>query len=140
MTRFPFKSFDTEHLGIIKKPFGTMRITHNSCTIKGNFLIDSGADITIIPYQLGEKGLGFFLGKGEEVINLGGAGGGVIPTVLKDVEMELAGEKIEIRIAWALVDTVPLILGRIDIFEKFHIEFREDEGVVIFEKVSQSRS
>lgn len=54
--------------------------------------------------------------------------------------MELAGEKIEIRIAWALVDTVPLILGRIDIFEKFHIEFREDKGVVIFEKVSQSRS
>lgn len=131
-TKFSFKTFNTEHLGIIKKPFATIKVLCNSHAIKADFLIDSGADITIIPQQLGERGLGFFLEKGERIINLGGAGGGLIPVAMRNAEMEIGNECIKTRVGWALIDTVPLILGRLDIFARFHIEFREDETVIMF--------
>lgn len=135
MTNFPFKSFATEHLGVIKRPFGTVKLISGHNSIKAELLIDSGADITIIPQQLGEKGLGFSIRKREKVINLGGAGGGLIPVLLRDIKMKIGNETVKTKIAWALVDTVPLILGRLDIFTRFNIEFKESESSVILQSV-----
>lgn len=137
MIKFPFKSFITEHLGILKRPFGTVRVISEHNSIKAEFLIDSGADISIIPHQMGEKGLGFSISKGEKIINLGGAGGGLIPVVFRDIEMKFKKETIKTKIAWAMVDTVPLILGRLDIFVKFNIEFKESENSIILQKVEE---
>ncbi len=69
-TKFSFKTFDSERIGIVKKPFATIKVFCNSHVIKADFLIDSGADITIIPQQLGEKGLGFFWRKVRELLIL----------------------------------------------------------------------
>ncbi len=47
---------------------------------------------------------------------------------------------LNVRIGWSLREDVPFILGRLDVFDKFHIEFREDENVVVFQLVkTQSR-
>lgn len=51
---------------------------------------------------------------------------------MRNAEMEIGNECIKTRVGWALIDTVPLILGRLDIFARFHIEFREDENVIMF--------
>ncbi|TES90303.1 MAG: hypothetical protein E3J87_10295 [Candidatus Cloacimonadota bacterium] len=135
MIKFSFKSFETEHFGIVKRPFGTIKLISGNYSVRGEFLIDSGADITIVPKGFGETGLGFSLMEGEKVVNLGGVGGGSIPVVMRNIEIRIEDEVIETRIAWALADTVPLILGRLDFFKKFNIEFRESENNIILQKV-----
>jgi len=46
------------------------------------------------------------------------------------VKMKIGDNVIEARIAWALEEGVPPLLGRADIFEKFHIKFREKDKIV----------
>ena len=46
----------------------------------------------------------------------------------------LDGERLEIRLGWALVEEVPMLMGRMDIFDKFRIVFNEREGWIDFEK------
>ncbi|MEA2055203.1 MAG: hypothetical protein U9O96_08920 [Candidatus Thermoplasmatota archaeon] len=37
------------------------------------------------------------------------------------------------EIGWALVEGVPLLLGRHTIFDKFNITFKENNGEIVFE-------
>ena len=43
-------------------------------------------------------------------------------------------ERLEVRIAWALVEEVPMLMGRMDIFDKFRVVFDERNGWVDFEE------
>ncbi len=43
-------------------------------------------------------------------------------------------KKLKIRIAWALVEEVPILMGRMDIFNKFRIVFDERNGRIDFEE------
>jgi hypothetical protein len=38
------------------------------------------------------------------------------------------------RIAWAFVEEVPMLMGRMDIFDKFRIIFDEKKGWIDFEE------
>jgi hypothetical protein len=55
---------------------------------------------------------------------------------LKEIILILNGEKLPARIAWALVEEVPLLLGRVDVFEHFQIIFDERKGRIDFKKHS----
>lgn len=57
-----------------------------------------------------------------------------VPYILKKVVLLLNGKKFEIRVAWALVEEVPTLMGRIDIFDKFRIIFDERKGWIDFEE------
>jgi len=43
----------------------------------------------------------------------------MIPYILKEGTLVLNGKRLKIRIAWALVEEVPMLMGRMDIFDKF---------------------
>jgi len=92
--------------------------------------IDSGADITLIPYTLGLK-LGFEISK--DIVNLHGVRGIGLPVEIKRVKMRIGDMELEPRVAWALIEETPPLLGRLDIFDKFNITFKEKEGKIIFE-------
>lgn len=94
--------------------------------------IDSGADFTLIPYRLG---LSLGMEKEKEVEEVYGVGGG-IPVVIKSLTMKLGDVSLNVRVGWSLREDIPIILGRLDVFDKFDIEFREKEGEVIFKSVS----
>lgn len=49
--------------------------------------------------------------------------------------MNLGGSEFFPRVAWALSAEVPFILGRLDVFRNYCIEFREFEDKIIIEKV-----
>lgn len=134
MIEFPFKSFTSKDFGVIHKPFAKVRFIHKKHTMLIDTLIDSGADITIMPKSAGEIGLGFRLDTKDKIINLGGAGGGVIPAVVKEAVVEIGEHKFSSRIAWALIDTVPFILGRLDVFNQFDVEIRQKSLLTIFRK------
>ena len=60
-----------------------------------------------------------------------GIGEGSIPYILSRVTIKIGAIETSIRVGWALIDEVPLILGRLDLFNQFSIEFREFEDKII---------
>ncbi|MBM3238823.1 hypothetical protein FJZ31_21240 [Candidatus Poribacteria bacterium] len=96
-------------------------------------LVDTGAYLSMMPYQVGVE-LGLTISE-DEIFEAGGAGGASIPHVVKEVEIQIGDYSINARIGWALTDEVPLILGRLDVFDKFDIEFSQSRRKVIFRKM-----
>lgn len=93
--------------------------------------IDSGADTTLIPLSLG-KLLGFKIDK-SKVSRMGGIRGS-IPVILTHTLIRIGKEEFLTRLAWALIENVPPLLGRTDIFDQFNITFRQPEGIILFQK------
>ncbi|OGM26121.1 hypothetical protein A3D00_01740 [Candidatus Woesebacteria bacterium RIFCSPHIGHO2_02_FULL_38_9] len=93
--------------------------------------IDSGADITLIPLSIG-KILGFQISD-NGVKSLGGIRGS-IPVVYKNVRMRIGSREFPCEVAWALIEDVPPLLGRKDVFDSFEITFKQSEGLIIFEE------
>jgi hypothetical protein len=55
-----------------------------------------------------------------------------IPIVVRRVSMKIGDKEFEARVAWSLTEDVPLVLGRLDVFNKFDILFKEREEKVVF--------
>lgn len=47
--------------------------------------------------------------------------------------MRIGPYQIECRVAWAIGSQVKSILGRLDVFDHFNIDFRQSERRTIFE-------
>lgn len=92
--------------------------------------IDSGADVTLIPLSLG-KLIGLKLDK-NKIEQIGGIRGSV-PVIYCDIQVKIGGIELPVQIAWALIEDVPPLLGRETIFDRFHVTFKQDQGVIIFE-------
>lgn len=125
---FPFIKEKANIVDFILRPYAQVVLSGD---IAEWFYIDSGADITLIPRKLGEY-LGFKIQEEEEVKELRGLGESKAPYVIRKVNMEIGGKKFEVRIAWSLIEDVPIVLGRLDVFNKFDITFKEREGKIIF--------
>jgi hypothetical protein len=46
----------------------------------------------------------------------------------------LNGKRLKIRVAWALVEEVQMLMRRMDIFDKFRVVFDERNGWIDFEE------
>ena len=119
--------------GVVYRPVAKVYIK----SLQGEWLpfvpyIDSGADITLIPFSLGIK-LGFEPSK--DIMDLHGVRGIGLPVEIRRVKMRIGNVELEPRVAWALIEEAPPLLGRLDIFDKFTITFKENEGKIIFEPV-----
>jgi len=129
---FKYRSEKSEIFGAVKRPVAKVYFkTHEGKWFPCFMYIDSGADFTLIPYRFGLM-LGFEIEK--KVHEIYGVGGG-IPVILKSALMRINGKMLNIRIGWSLREDVPFILGRLDVFDKFNVEFREKEESVTFEFV-----
>ena len=126
---FRYRTERSRLFGTIKRPVAKAYIRD----VHGNWVpcfiyIDSGADLTIIPYRFGLM-LGLRLeGPVEEVHGIGGG----IPIIIRRIELKIGDVIINARVGWSLREEVPFLLGRMDVFNKFDIEFREREEKVIF--------
>ena len=87
----------------------------------------------MIPLGLG-KALGLRQASGNEILEIKGVSGSGVPYILKKAVIILNGEKLNIRLAWALIEEVPLLLGRRDIFPRFKITFDEKDETILFDK------
>lgn len=94
--------------------------------------IDSGADISLLPRNFGSL-LNLDLTK-----NLGqirGIGEAIVPLSLQNVKMRIENHEMKVKIAVALINEVPYVLGRYDFFKLFKITFQEHESKVVMEKI-----
>jgi len=138
MIIFRYREERSKILGKIRRPVAEVKIL----SLKGKWVefhpyIDSGADITLIPYTLGLY-IGFK--SPSQIVELYGAGSMGVPVEIRRVKMRIGNVDLEPRVAWALIEETPPLLGRSEIFDKFNITFKEEEGIVVFEPIKQMGS
>lgn len=93
-------------------------------------LIDSGSDITLIPLSIGLS-LGFIVN--PHTIQEMGRVYGKLPVIYKSVTMQIGNKTFLCNIAWAMLDEVPPLLGRQDVFDQFVISFNQQKREIYFE-------
>jgi hypothetical protein len=94
-------------------------------------MVDSGAEISLIPKQLGEN-LGYTKASGE-INNQAEEVSGSIEYLLRLVEIELDGHIFTAPVPWAQTDDCEeILLGREVVFDWFDIEFKQADETIIF--------
>ena len=101
---------------------------------KLDLYVDYGAAFSVI-HAIVAAALGFDWRSGRSVfIQVGG--GSYLPVFLHKLPLQIGPYASETTIAFTERLGIPFhLLGRLDIFDKFNICFREREGVVVFEPV-----
>jgi len=118
--------------GKIKRPIADIFIkTTSGLWIEFHPYIDSGADVTMIPLSLGRL-LGWEVDE-RKIQQIGGIRGSV-PVIYTQNRIRIGKEKFSVNLAWSLIEDVPPLLGRKDIFDIFKITFEQYKGLIIFEK------
>lgn len=93
--------------------------------------IDSGADVTMIPLSLG-KLLGLEVDQ-KKIQQIGGIRGSVPVTYTRNL-LRLGEEEFPVHIAWSLIEDVPPLLGRTDLFDRFQVIFEQYNKRILFVK------
>ena len=131
MIEFEFQKRHSQRLGEILKPIIPVTIIGPKRSLNVFMLLDSGTDLSLIPYSLGETvGIELDIENRSEVH---GIGEGSVPYILSQLKLKIGKVEISARVEWALIEEVPFILGRLDIFQKFSIEFREFENRIVLD-------
>ncbi len=132
MIRHKFRE-EKGSLGKVLPPIAEIVLENNGFSVGMPMYIDSGADVSMIPLHFG-RALGFKQKEKDTIQEIKGVSGVSIPYILKEVTLILNDKVLKIRIAWALVEEVPMLMGRMDIFDKFRIIFDERKGWIDFEE------
>lgn len=114
------------------QPDYPVKLKHNQIEIDTTMLVDSGAEVSLISYKMGQN-LGYQLADAESTWVAETVGGNV-EYVMRNLEMIIDNHQLTAPIAWLQTpnDTEQLLLGREVIFDKFNIEFRQAEERIIF--------
>jgi len=129
MVQFEFRPFLTSRLGLVHRPYATVTLRYESHSVVDEFLVDAGADITLIPKRIGNI-LHLPVASRKEVFPLGGRG--FLPVVHREVVLEIGNYRLGVRIAWAQSERAPLLLGRTDVFDFFRITFDQTDRITTF--------
>lgn len=106
------------------KPLVPIAFSHNGYEITVSALVDSGATISILPYEMGCQ-LGLVWEEHTIPIQLGGPLHG-ISAVAVLVDGHISGlPETPLVMAWVAETTLPIrpILGQINVFQQFKITF-----------------
>lgn len=136
MTTFRYRKERFGHGEYIWRPVADVFIEGASgAWIEFHPYIDSGADITMIPLSLGKLiGLSAQAQKTEEIGGIRGS----VPVIHMRHKISVGGKILRVRIAWALLEEVPPLLGRSDVFDAFHVVFQQDTKTILFDDAFSS--
>ncbi len=129
MVEFPYKRENSDLLGVVYRPIAAVNFIVNNTEIMQFMYVDSGADMTLIPKSVGEL-LGFEIT--EEAKEVYSVSRHSIPIIMKNIELKIGKHRLNACVAWSLQENVPLLLGRLDIFDKFIVTFDEFNKRTIF--------
>lgn len=126
---FDFRKEESSIFGPILRPVARVFLIKNGVKIPEIFYVDSGADVTLIPRSVGEI-LGFKVKTPEEISEISGIGKQSVPIVIRKVSLQIDQIKIKTKVAWSLIEEVPLLLGREDFFKYFEIIFAKNRKTI----------
>ena len=121
---FKFTEEISSSLGTVYRPIVKVGLKDADGDIfETSMIVDSGADITVLSKRIGDI-MGIDVEKGEEKIFRGIVG--EIIAYVHWIPLFIDGKELEVRAAFALAE-VPNLLGRLDVFRNFEINFRKEE-------------
>lgn len=125
---FPYVKERSSVFGVVSRPVAKVVLEEEFAQW---MYVDSGADITLIPLSVG-KLVGLRRTKKDRLRKILGVGQSSVPILVKSTSMRLGSVKFQARLAWSQLEEVPLLLGRLDVFSRFNITFRDKAGITIF--------
>lgn len=132
MIEFLWRPYESM-VGTVYRPMATVILRGPKESLSSRMLIDSGADISIIPFAIGEH-LGFRKMEGEPELNIY-QGGRLVSCLIHQVEMTIGDFNFQAPVAWAQIVDLTKVIGRYGVFKHFSIEFRESELKTIFRQL-----
>lgn len=130
---FPYQKEKSKLFGKILRPLIEFEIKTNIGWVTVMGYLDSGADITLLPLSFA-KALGIKI-EDEEVKEIKGIGDSAVSVVIKEVQLKIGNVELKASVGIALIEEVPYLLGRKDIFNKFRVIFEEYNKKLILEKI-----
>ncbi len=118
--------------GIVPEPIIPIQICTGGVGRFYDFLVDSGADTTLLPKSLASE-LGINIKSCPRSITQGVEGGG-IRIYHASVILRLGAWQDRVRCAFAEHDQIPPLLGRLDIFSRYTITFHAERHSIIFRR------
>lgn len=126
-SRFPFVSLGTGLSPFDLAPLLPARLARNGVGIDAVGLVDSGATISVVPFDVGAR-FGEDWNKLPRELTLGGASSGV-PAKLLALEMTFGAiGPVTQLFAWSSSNAQPVIFGRVSFFLDFDILFYRARG------------
>jgi len=130
VTVFPYRLEQSDISGPIYRPVAKVSLHgFNGKSIVQYMYVDSGADHTLIPYSVGLY-LGFG-SQGRTVFEVQGVNG-ALAVIYQEIPMSIGKKRFTASLAWAQMEHVPLLLGRVDVFDHFKVTFNQKRHIVIF--------
>ncbi len=115
------------------QPDYSITLSTKNFSEKLSMLVDSGADISIIPLWTGLD-LGLKVAEGELIEKAEGVNG-FVEYVLRNLNFEIDGHKFMAPVGWVQTDFVEdILLGREVVFDIFDVEFKQIDEQIIFKK------
>ena len=129
---FDFRKEESKLFGPVLRPVARIILINGEESFAEHLYVDSGPDITLIPKSVGDA-VGFVVEKTDQITEIKGIGERGVPIIIKKLKIKI-GEKIfDARVAWALIEEVPLLLGREDVFNLFYISFLKNRKTIFKE-------
>ncbi len=99
-----------------------MRLIDNNVSLNTGGLLDTGASVNVLPYEIG-IGLGLNWDEHQtEVIITGNLAKFEAKGVLLSVEIQ-GFKSVTLAFAWTQAQNIPLLLGRVNFFQTFDLCF-----------------
>ncbi len=132
MVSFSYRREFSPVLGEILRPVANVELR----AVRGHWFpasmyVDSGADMTLIPSDFG-KLLGMDLSKNRSA--LAGVTGAPMKVSLQSTETRIGASVQQAKVAVALRNDVPYLLGRDGVFKAFKITFEEYKQLTSFRR------
>ena len=120
--RFPYKIIDSS-LGMVDRmPHLPLTLGYNGHSLKVEGLLDTGASVNVLPYEIGKQ-LGFIWeNETLSVILAGNLAQFEARAVVVDAQVG-SFPTINLAFAWTQATNVPLILGQANFFFEFDVCF-----------------
>ena len=120
--QFPYCDRNQASEGLDLMPDLPILLRHQSNSLSGMGLVDSGASISVLPYSLGvQLGLDWNAQKAQVIL-----GGTLAHVSARGIVVEATvGQLSPVRLAlaWAQSDQVPFLLGQFNFFQEFDVCF-----------------
>lgn len=115
------------------QPDYSIEISTSKITENLSMLVDSGADISIIPRWTGED-LGLKIDENDYIEKAEGLNG-TVDYVIKNLTFKIDGHQFKAPVGWVQTEDVEdILLGREVVFDLFDVEFRQMDQEIIFKR------
>ncbi len=137
MIEFPFVTKPSIRYGTLYIPIAKISVQTTQGFEAVSFLIDSGADLTVISYDLGRRA-GWTISEEDTILQLAGITG-ESSFVEREIGMIIGAHRFRCRVAWAQDPNVTDVLGRLNIFDFFNIEFQQSKRRTLFRAARRNK-